>query len=43
MKKEAPVHLSKENMQQNHDRPRPGRFFVVGIGPGEQLGNGWHV
>ena len=43
MKKEAPVHLSKENMQRNHDRPRAERISVVGIGPGGQLGNGWHV
>ena len=34
MKKEDPIHLSKENVQRNHDRPRPGRLFVVGIGPG---------
>jgi precorrin-3B C17-methyltransferase len=37
MKKEDPVHLSKENDQRNHDRPRPGRLFVVGIGPGGPL------
>ena len=33
MKNENPVHFSKENYQRNHDRPRPGRLFVVGIGP----------
>ncbi|MCX5838866.1 MAG: precorrin-6A/cobalt-precorrin-6A reductase [Deltaproteobacteria bacterium] len=32
MKKGNPVHLSKENIQRNHDRPHPGRLFVVGIG-----------
>ncbi len=32
MKKEDPVHLSKENVQRNYDRPRSGRLFVVGIG-----------
>ena len=37
MKKEDPIHLSKENKQRNHDRPRPGRLFVVGIGPGGPL------
>ena len=37
MKKETPVHLSKENVQRNHDRPRPGRLFVVGSGPGGAL------
>ena len=35
--KEDPVHLSEENIQRDHDRPRPGRLFVVGIGPGGQL------
>lgn len=28
MKKEDPIHLSKENIQRDHDRPRPGRLFV---------------
>jgi len=37
MNKKAPVYLSKENVQRNHDRPRPGRLFVVGIGPGGAL------
>jgi len=37
MKKEDPIHLSKENDQRDHDRPRPGRLFVVGIGPGGPL------
>jgi precorrin-3B C17-methyltransferase len=37
MKKEAPIHLSKENVQRNYDRPRPGRLSVVGIGPGGPL------
>jgi precorrin-3B C17-methyltransferase len=27
----------KENVQRDHDRPRPGRLFVVGIGPGGPL------
>jgi len=39
MKKENPIHMSKENIQQNHDRPRVGRFFVVGIVSGARLGN----
>jgi precorrin-6x reductase len=32
MKMESPVHLLKENIQRDHDRLRPGRLFVVGIG-----------
>jgi precorrin-3B C17-methyltransferase len=37
MKKENPVHSSKENVHRNYDSPRPGRLFVVGIGPGGPL------
>lgn len=37
MKKEDPIHLSKENIRRDHDRPRPGRLLVVGIGPGGPL------
>ncbi len=37
MKEENPIHLSKKNDHWNHDRPRPGRLFVVGIGPGGPL------
>jgi len=37
MKKKDPIHLSKENVQRNYDCPRPGRLFVVGIGPGGPL------
>ena len=37
MKKENPVHLPKEKIQRDHDHPRPGRLFVVGIGPGGPL------
>jgi precorrin-3B C17-methyltransferase len=29
--------MQKENLQRNHDLPRPGRLFVVGIGPGGPL------
>ena len=35
--KKNPVHLQKENVQRDHDRPRTGRLFVVGIGPGGSL------
>ncbi|MBU2055289.1 MAG: precorrin-3B C(17)-methyltransferase [Proteobacteria bacterium] len=35
--KEDPIHLSKENVQRDHDRAGPGRLFVVGIGPGGPL------
>ena len=37
MKKKNPVHPSNEKIQQDQDRPRPGRLFVVGIGPGGPL------
>lgn len=37
MKEENRVHLQKEDVPRDHDRPRPGRLFVVGIGPGGPL------
>ena len=36
-RKEDPIHLQEEKDQRNHDRPGPGRLFVVGIGPGGPL------
>ena len=35
--KEDPIHLQEEKGQRHHDRPGPGRLFVVGIGPGGPL------